>query len=183
MNILYPSKIADCVTGYIILEQNAVYPLFSGHNTVCTATAVVELGLVDNRTDGAVSFKMEAPGGVVEIEATIEKGRAVAISMTSMPSFVVLQNQTMKRKEILDLVPTKVDSIQYDICFGGMFYVIIDAVELGLEIKPGNGRLLAQLGEMIKKEAKTLTPVNHPHFNYPGPDILGMINCFKNLLI
>ena len=47
MNILYPSKIEDCVTGYIILEQNAIYPLFSGHNTVCTATAVVELGLVD----------------------------------------------------------------------------------------------------------------------------------------
>ena len=175
MNILYPSQIADCVTGYIILEQNAIYPLFSGHNTVCTATAVVELGLIDNRNDGTVNFKMEAPGGVVEIKATIEKGRATSISMVSMPSFVVLQNQVMKRKEILNLLPS-IDSIKYDICFGGMFYVIVDADELGIDIKPQNGRLLAQLGEMIKKEAQTLTPVNHPNFDYPGPDILGLIN-------
>ena len=90
MNILYPSKIEDCVTGYIILEQNAIYPLFSGHNTVCTATAVVELGLVDKewlfqtisflwrnlrkqvlkqteKQDGRTKFKMEAPGGIGKV--------------------------------------------------------------------------------------------------------------------
>ena len=32
---------------------------------------------------------------------------------------------------------------------------------------------------MIKNEAKTLTPVNHPDFDYPGPDILDKISSFK----
>ena len=77
--------------GYIILEQNAVYPLFSGHNTggcirgilssflrlnqpldqVCVAVALVELGIVQ-LVDNSARFKMEAPGGVIEIEAELK---------------------------------------------------------------------------------------------------------------
>ena len=73
------------------MEQNKVYPLFSGHNTggcyrilfekfqlvrspldqVCVAVALIELGMVQ-LVDNHVTFKMEAPGGVIEIEAEVK---------------------------------------------------------------------------------------------------------------
>ena len=61
MNILYPSERQDCVSGYIILEQNKIYPLFSGHNTICVATAVIELGMVKigDQTE-SVKFSFES---------------------------------------------------------------------------------------------------------------------------
>ena len=78
-----------------------------------------------------------------------------------MPSFGVLQDQQMSRPEIISLLPKEVkekcwytvsskkvevfrkiskwpvalmQSVTYDIAFGGMFYVIIDADKHGLEI-------------------------------------------------
>jgi len=77
MNILYPSSIKDCVTGYIILEQNKIYPLFSGHNTICVATAVIELGIVKvNQETKSVEFNLEAPGGIIKIKAKVDKGQS-----------------------------------------------------------------------------------------------------------
>ena len=91
------------MTGYIILEQEKVYPLFSGHNTVCVAVAVIELGMVE--TADLVNFKLEAPGGIVDIEARMTGKRVDSISMIGMKSFVEKQDLSTSRKEILDLMP------------------------------------------------------------------------------
>lgn len=49
-----------------------------------------------------------------------------------------------------------------------MWYVIVDADKLGLEILPENGKQLAKIGEMIKVATREKYPVNHPTINYPG---------------
>ena len=59
-----------------------------------------------------------------------------------------------------------------DISFGGMWYVIVSAEKMGIEIKPENGCKLARLGEMIKVATREQCPVSHPTIDYPGPDIL-----------
>ena len=122
------------------MEQNAVYPLFSGHNTgggyrilfekfqllrspldqVCVAVALVELGMVQ-LVDNHATFKMEAPGVIIEIEAKVKvqtikfskvflkfQNGETFITMKSMPSFVVLQGQQMNRSEIISLLPKEV---------------------------------------------------------------------------
>jgi proline racemase len=60
-NIIFPSKIPDCLFGYVILEQNKIYPLMSGcsvhfifffypyhtgHNTICVVTALIQSGMI-----------------------------------------------------------------------------------------------------------------------------------------
>lgn len=32
--------------GFVVLEQNKVYPMMSGHNAICVATALLETGMV-----------------------------------------------------------------------------------------------------------------------------------------
>ena len=53
-----------------------------------------------------------------------------------------------------------------------MWYVVVRADQLNLEIKPENGAKLAKLGEMIKVACRDQCPVSHPTMDYPGPDIL-----------
>ena len=43
-----------------------------------------------------------------------------------------------------------VGEVSVDIAFGGMWYVIVRAELLGLDIRPEHGAKLARLGEMIK---------------------------------
>ena len=49
--------------GVVIGEQNKIYPLFSGHNIICTATALVETGMVP-MVEPVTRFGLEAPAGV-----------------------------------------------------------------------------------------------------------------------
>jgi proline racemase len=43
-DVIYPSAIDGVDYGFVILEQNKVYPAMSGHNTICVATALLETG-------------------------------------------------------------------------------------------------------------------------------------------
>ena len=141
LNILVPATCPDADIGYIIAEQNFIYPLFSGHNTICVATAVLETGLVPMQ-EPQTRLKLEAPGGIIDITAKCCNGRVMEVAMTAMPSFV-------GKTDVVLNVPT-VGNVVVDIAFGGMWYVIVQAGQLGLEIKPENGKRLASIGEMIK---------------------------------
>ena len=44
LNIILPPSDSRAEAGYIIAEQNGIYPLFSGHNTICVVTALLETG-------------------------------------------------------------------------------------------------------------------------------------------
>ena len=99
LNIIYFSNNPDAKFGYIILEQGAIYPLFSGHNTICVATGLLETGMIPI-TSETMEFKLEAPGGLIGITASCSNGRVQAITMRSMPSFVGYQNKILSHPKI-----------------------------------------------------------------------------------
>ena len=138
LNILVPPTCPDADIGYIIAEQNFIYPLFSGHNTICVATAVLETGLVAMQ-EPQTRIKLEAPGGIIDITAKCCNGRVVEVSMTAMPSF-------LGKKDVMVDVPT-VGNVMVDIAFGGMWYVIVKAAQLGLRSNLRMGRNLLALGK------------------------------------
>ena len=158
LNILVPATSPEADIGYIIAEQNAIYPLFSGHNTICVATAVLETGLVTMQ-EPVTTIKLEAPVGIIDITAKCHNGRVEEVAMTAMPAF-------LGKKDVMLKVPT-VGNVVVDISFGGMWYVIVKAAQLGLEIKPENGKRLASIGEMIKVciDYEYLTPLM-THFRF-----------------
>lgn len=41
LNFIFPSGDPEAAFGYVIAEQNKIYPLFSGHNTICVVTALL----------------------------------------------------------------------------------------------------------------------------------------------
>ena len=56
-------------------------------------TALLETGELPI-TEPATSFKLEAPGGLINIEARVEGGRVMEVRMRSMPAFVGKVNIT-----------------------------------------------------------------------------------------
>ena len=60
--------------------------------------------------------------------------------------------------------------IGYDLCFGGVFYALIDIEQLGYRIQPDNARELATIGVKIRDLIDTEIPIEHPE----TPEIHGI---------
>lgn len=158
-NLVLPASVPEAACGFVIMEQ-VEYPLMSGSNTICVATALIETGLVE-ASEPTTSFALETPAGLVGITATVAKGRASAITFENAPSFV------------FDLdVPIEVPGIgevRVDLAYGGMIYVLADADALGVDLAPENARTLVRVGEAIKAAAREQAPQVHPE----RPDVIG----------
>src|SRR5215218_2376639 len=159
-NLVVPATRPDCDAGFIIMEPTE-YPAMSGSNSICTATVLLETGMVEMREPETV-VRLEAPGGVVEARARCRDGRCESVELTNVPSFA----------ERLD-APLEVPglgTVTVDVAYGGMWYAIADAAALGFAIEPGEARELSLAGERIRAAAREQLPCAHPE----NPAIAGV---------
>jgi trans-L-3-hydroxyproline dehydratase len=151
-NLVVPATRDDCAAGFIIMEPTE-YPAMSGSNTICTATVLLETGMVPMQEPETV-LRLEAPGGVVEVRARCRDGRCESVELTNVPSFA----------ERLD-APLEVDGVgtlTVDVAYGGMWYAIADAHALGFALEPDEARDLSRTGERIRAAAREQLPCVHP---------------------
>jgi proline racemase len=151
-NLIVPATRPDCDAGFIIMEPTE-YPAMSGSNSICTATVLLETGMVEMREPETV-LRLEAPGGVVEARATCRDGRCESVEITNVPSFA----------DALD-APLEVEglgTLSVDVAYGGMWYAIADASALGFSIEPSEARELSVVGERIRAAAREQLACAHP---------------------
>lgn len=151
-NVVLPPTDRRAAAGFVIMEQTE-YPPMSGSNIICTATALVEMGVVP-ATEPTTRFVLEAPAGLVAITAAVEGGRCRSITFENVPAFAVHVDAPVE-------VPG-LGTVRVDVAYGGMFYAIVEAAPLGFRIRPDEGRDLVRVGEMIKAAAREQLPVTHP---------------------
>jgi len=159
-NLIVPSSRPDCDAGFIIMEPTE-YPPMSGSNTICTATVLLETGMVEMHEPETL-LRLEAPGGVVEVRARCRDGRCESVELTNVPSFA----------DRLD-APLEVEglgTLAVDVAYGGMWYAIADAAALGFAIEPDEARDLSIAGERIRAAAREQLPCTHPE----NEDIAGV---------
>jgi trans-L-3-hydroxyproline dehydratase len=159
-NIVLPSKRPDCAFGYVIMEPTE-YPAMSGSNTICVATVLLETGMVEIH-EPVTAFRLEAPGGVVEITAGCHAGKAEWIEVENVPCFA----------DALD-APLEVEgvgTIRVDVSYGGMWYAIADGAALGFAFTPEEARDLSAMGMRIHAAARAQLQPVHPE----NPGIAGV---------
>eukprot|EP00041_Stephanoeca_diplocostata_P013534 m.237400 g.237400 ORF g.237400 m.237400 type:complete len:327 (-) comp19369_c0_seq8:867-1847(-) len=149
-NIIFPSDAAGVQFGYVILEQNKIYPAMSGHNTICVATALLETGMIQMEEPETI-FDLESPAGLIRIHAACEHGRVTRVSLDNTPAFVEHLDKEIN-------VP-HFGRVRLDVAFGGMWYAVVNASTIGLDLAPENGKEICRIGEMIKVAAKEQLPV------------------------
>jgi proline racemase len=151
-NVVLPPTDRRAAAGFVIMEQTE-YPPMSGSNIICTATALLEMGVVP-AIEPTTRFVLEAPAGLVGITAAVEGGRCKSITFENVPAFAVHLDAPVE-------VPG-LGTVRVDVAYGGMFYAIVEAAPLGFRISPDEGRDLVRVGEMIKAAARWQLPVTHP---------------------
>ena len=155
--------------GFVILEQ-VEYPLMSGSNTICVATALIETGMVEV-TEPETVLTLEAPAGLVTVTAEVTNGKVKGVTFENVPAFAVHLD------EVID-VP-ELGKVTVDVAWGGMFYVVADAERLGIELLPDRAGEITRAGEMIKAAAREQLPSVHPE----NPNVSGVTICVMTGLL
>jgi len=159
VDLLVPPAVPDAAAGYIIMEVMG-YPIYSGSNTLCTATAVLETGLVPKR-EGRQRFRLEAPAGPVEVEARVDNGVVEAVTCAGLPSYIDTGRARVN-------VPS-IGRVTYSIAYSGGFYALVDAGELGFALTRDEESRLAECAYRIVEAIRAERGFRHYSLGDVGP--------------
>ncbi|MHB9126236.1 MAG: proline racemase family protein [Armatimonadota bacterium] len=152
--ILLPPIDPSADAGVIYMDGGLYYNM-CGHASLGICAMLVETGRV-RATPPETKVRLETPAGIVEgTVITDEAGNIKEVSLIDVPSFVF----TMDRKIELPGHGT----ISVDVSYGGNFFAIVDAAELGMEsIDPQHTTELIKLGVAVRAAANEQIAVQHP---------------------
>ena len=153
--LLPPTK-EEADFGLVFMDTGG-YLNMCGHNTIAAVTAAVETGMVDVE-EGATEKEVvvETPAGLIYATAKLKDNGAKVkeVSFRNVESFLY------KRDVELDV--EGVGHVKFDISFGGSFFCIISADQLGLEVKPENASKLKEAGLKIRDAINANIEIQHP---------------------
>src|ERR1700693_818267 len=159
-NLVLPAANPSADIGFIVMEQ-VEYPPMSGTNTICVATVLIETGMVAV-TEPVTRLKLEAPAGLIEVEAEVRDGKVKRVKFRNVPAFATHLDAKVEAQGL--------GTVTVDVAYGGMFYVIAEAAPLGFRLTPDEARDIVRVAEMIKAAARQQLPVTHPE----NPGISGV---------
>ena len=145
----------------LIFMDTGGYLNMCGHNTIAAVTAAVETGMVDVE-EGATEKEVvvETPAGLIYATAKLKDNGAKVkeVSFKNVESFLY--------KRDLELDVEGVGHIKFDISFGGSFFCILSADQLGLEVKPENASKLKEAGLKIRDAVNANVEIQHPTLSH-----------------
>lgn len=156
MNLLVPPKHPEADAGFIVLQADRAHPM-SGSNCICVVTALLESGRV-KMTEPESIVKVDTPAGLITARALCKDGRCLSVSLDNVACFAEMLDQKVETAKWGRLV--------VDIAFGGVFYALVDASQIGLSIAPENARALAEAGIELRSIVNSQVTVKHPEL--PG---------------
>ena len=152
VNLLVPAQNPKAQQGFIVMEPEHTPPM-SGSNSICVSTVLLDTGLIEMK-EPITEFILEAPGGLVPVKAYCEEGKAKSIEINNVASFA---DQLGVFVEVEGLGTLKVDT-----AYGGDSFVVINAHDLGFEIKPDEAKDISDVGSKITAAANQQLNFTHP---------------------
>ncbi len=151
-NLLLAPCRPDADAGFIVLQPDRAHPM-SGSNAICVVTALLESGRV-KMVAPETTVRLDTAAGLILARARCDGGRCLSVSLDNVPAFALALDQAITTPQW--------GTIRADIAFGGVFYALVDAGEIGLTIAPENARALAEAGIAIKALLSDQIRVSHP---------------------
>lgn len=144
----------------VIFMTNEGYSTMCGHGIIAATTALIETGEVATHGPEAV-LTYETPAGMVRARASMDNGRVVAVRFRNVPAFRLARD-----------VEIAVDGrrLAVDVAFGGAWYAIVRAEELGLAVTPAQAPALVEAGMAVKRAVGEVMDVAHPD----DPELTGL---------
>lgn len=159
VNLIVQPGASRAQAGYIIMEAMG-YPLYSGSNTICTATALLQSGRIPIEADEQTVL-LESPAGVTRIEAHCSEGYVQWVTAQGEAAYVAVPELEAK-------VPGY-GRIRYDVVWSGGFYAMVDAEPLGFELAEGEESALAAFAHDFVEIVRPEFVENHPELGEVTP--------------
>ncbi|KAL6853052.1 hypothetical protein ACO1O0_007604 [Amphichorda felina] len=164
-NLVLPpcNPLADA--GFLIMESEEYAPM-SGSNTICTATVLLETGMIPMK-EPVTELKLDTAAGLVSVTAECGGGKCRSVSFDNVPAFVAALD--------LPIDVPGLGSVSVDVAWGGMWYALVDAASVGLRVENQYGPRLVEVGERIKRAVQAqFTPVHPENRDIRGVSILAL---------
>ena len=137
----------------VFFMHNEGYSTMCGHAMIALGKLLIETGLFVAKSPEP-EIKIDAPPGRVILKPKIEKGQVVSTSFVNVPSFMLMENQSVE-------VPG-IGKVNFDIGFGGAFYAYVRDRQLGIKLTGDHYQKLIGYGKKIKKAVMDNFVIEHP---------------------
>jgi proline racemase len=125
----------------------------SGSNTICTATVLLETGILPMQ-EPVTQLLLEAPGGLISVTCQCSHGKVTQVKFTNVPSFTLYLDTSIEVQDV--------GTVKIDVAYGGMMFVLVNANDLGFALVPDEARDLCEMGQKVKTAAVEQLEVVHP---------------------
>lgn len=150
--LLLPACDPAADVGFVVLQPDQAHAM-SGSNAMCAVTALLETGMKP-MTGPETVVTLDTAAGLVRAVARCENGKVTRVSLDMPPSFVAQKDAVIHTPQW--------GPVRYDLCFGGVFYALVDADQLHLKIAPENARALAMNGVALRNLIAETVEAKHP---------------------
>jgi len=145
---------ADSKAHLGVFYMDSTYQLIPmcGHGTIGVVTAAIEFGMVE-AVEPVTTIILDTPVGLVTGYAKVQGGSVESVSIHNVPSFLY---------ESTAIDVPELGSIAVDVAFGGPFFALVSAEDIGVSVDKQNVSRLSELGMAIKDAANSQIGVKHP---------------------
>jgi proline racemase len=136
----------------VLFMTNDGYSTMCGHGIIALTTALIETGQFVATAEQKIRF--DTPAGLIEARAIIRDGDVELVTFENVPAY----------RAIEDLAITLDDGseLTVDVVWGGAFYALVPAAELGVRVVPERVEDLIRVGMDVKRAVMRATPIEHP---------------------
>lgn len=146
-SIIYPPHDPENDFAILFVETSGCLPM-CGHGTIGTVTIGIEEGLIIPKEKGKI--RMEAPGGLVEIEYHLKEGKVEWVKLINVRSYLAAEGLSVECPELGELT--------FDVAYGGNFYAIVDPQKNFSGIQNFTASKIIQYSQVVRKRINEKYP-------------------------
>jgi proline racemase len=137
----------------VLFMHNEGYSTMCGHAVVALGRFAVERGIVP-AVEPETEVRIQCPCGLVTAKVEVRDGRAGRVRFESVPCFALHRDAVVLTRSF--------GPVTLDIGFGGAFYAVLPAAELGLDLERSPVGRLVEAATEVKEAAAETVDLSHP---------------------
>ena len=151
----------------VLFMHNEGYSTMCGHGIIAITTGLIEEGLFP-ATEPVTTIRYEVPAGIVAANAAtvqLDDGSWAVrgVRFTNVPSYLAAQSLAVRPDGVQLYGPSaQYGALSVDIAFGGAYYGIVNAADLGLRVVPEQAEALRHAGAAITDVLRRDHTPQHP---------------------
>lgn len=144
----------------VLFMHNEGYSTMCGHGIIAVVTYAFEMGILEAKAkakaaaaDSRQKVVIDTPAGQVVAYAQVSGTKVESVAFDNVGSFVYKENVVVRVSGV---------DVRVDIAYGGAFYAVVEAADLGMRVNIDHLNEIHTWGKSIKKAVESELEVRHP---------------------